>query len=58
MEDLVELLHSEISMSSEPSTSSIPFFGPKTFPDRKFDTVVMNPPFGSWNKVNSSSNTQ
>ena len=61
MEDEVELVHARIEPSpasaaaaakpapSYPDTDTIPIFNPqRDFPDRKFHTVVMNPPFGSW----------
>lgn len=61
MEDEIELVHARIEPSptsttptgkpapSYPDTEAIPVFNPAVdFPDRKFQTVVMNPPFGSW----------
>lgn len=59
MEDEIALVHAQISISStaspEASTSpsasedAIALFRPSSL-DRKIDTVVMNPPFGSWTK--------
>lgn len=35
--------------ASYPDVDSIPVFDPaRDFPGRTWDTVVMNPPFGSW----------
>lgn len=61
MEDEIELVHARIEPSptsttpagkpapTYPDTDGIPVFNPKVdFPDRTFQTVVMNPPFGSW----------
>ncbi|GAA6011783.1 hypothetical protein JCM8202_004149 [Rhodotorula sphaerocarpa] len=50
MEDHIEFTHAEIATSgSTPSDENIPIFGAERA-GRKFDTVVMNPPFGSWTK--------
>ncbi|POY71486.1 hypothetical protein BMF94_5799 [Rhodotorula taiwanensis] len=50
MEDHIEFVHAEIGLDgSKPTREGIPVFGVAKA-GRKFDTVVMNPPFGSWTK--------
>ncbi|BGO93068.1 hypothetical protein NBRC10512_003253 [Rhodotorula toruloides] len=50
MEEHVEFIHAEIAPAgSKPTSEDVPVFDPKAL-GKKFDTVVMNPPFGSWKK--------
>ncbi|GAA5863660.1 hypothetical protein JCM5296_004001 [Sporobolomyces johnsonii] len=49
MEEHIEFLHAEIAPAgSSPSKEGIPVFDPSSI--EKPDTVVMNPPFGTFNK--------
>ena len=56
MEDEIKLVHAQLpSRDSEDASIAkiddpIPVFDPTKL-DRKIDTVIMNPPFGTWNKV-------
>ncbi|GAA5980456.1 hypothetical protein JCM10908_001659 [Rhodotorula pacifica] len=50
MEEHIEFVHAQIAASgSQPTSEDIPIFDAAKA-GRKFDTVVMNPPFGSWTK--------
>ncbi|GJN91812.1 hypothetical protein Rhopal_004835-T1 [Rhodotorula paludigena] len=50
MEEHIDFVHAEIApVGSTPSNEDIPVLDPKAL-RRTFDTVVMNPPFGSWTK--------
>ncbi|BGP12928.1 hypothetical protein JCM10213_004347 [Rhodosporidiobolus nylandii] len=50
MEEHITFVHAEIAPAgAAPSSEDIPVFDPKTL-DHPIDTVVMNPPFGSWKK--------
>lgn len=56
MEDEITLVHAQLpsrDAGDSPAVlmdDSIAIFDPTTL-DRKIDTVIMNPPFGTWNKV-------
>ncbi|GAA5983290.1 hypothetical protein JCM11641_002251 [Rhodosporidiobolus odoratus] len=51
MEEHISFVHAEIaSAGSKPLKEDIPVFDPTSMLEQKVDTVVMNPPFGSWTK--------
>ncbi|GAA6007115.1 hypothetical protein JCM11491_001515 [Sporobolomyces phaffii] len=63
MEDHIEFVHAAIGTTAAPTTTttttvavpgdSVPVFDPTSLiedDDQRPDTVVMNPPFGTWNK--------
>ncbi|GAA5862846.1 hypothetical protein JCM8547_006568 [Rhodosporidiobolus lusitaniae] len=51
MEEHITFVHAEIGpKGGKPLAEGVPLFDPETMLDRKVDTVVMNPPFGSWRK--------
>ncbi|GAA5892548.1 hypothetical protein JCM6882_005644 [Rhodosporidiobolus microsporus] len=51
MEEHISFIHAEIApVGTQPASEDIPVFNPATMLDHKVDTVVMNPPFGSWKK--------
>lgn len=51
MEDEIQLVHAQISSGApvEKREGEVEMFCPGSLV-RKFDTVIMNPPFGSWTK--------
>ncbi|GAA6035378.1 hypothetical protein JCM8097_008844 [Rhodosporidiobolus ruineniae] len=51
MDEHISFVHAEIAPAgSPPSVEGVPVFDPKAMVDHPIDTVVMNPPFGSWKK--------
>lgn len=50
MEEEIQLVHAKISTgASTTQEGGIAMLSPSSL-ERKFDTVIMNPPFGSWTK--------
>ncbi|GAA5943856.1 METTL5 family protein [Sporobolomyces koalae] len=51
MEEHIEFVHAEIgTKGSKPTLEGVPIFDPESVLKERPDTVVMNPPFGTWNK--------